>query len=107
MEYIYAALLLHNAGKAVTEDAVTAVLQAAGIEVKKNPKKKKRKKRKMKKRNSRKKKLKKRKKIPLKKTEWPVSAPSSDKHNKTSIHTARRKAGTPFFNRNFNSSLIT
>jgi large subunit ribosomal protein L12 len=33
MEYIYAALLLHNAGKAVTEDAVTAVLQAAGIEV--------------------------------------------------------------------------
>ncbi len=33
MEYIYAALLLHNAGKAITEDAVTAVLKAAGIEV--------------------------------------------------------------------------
>ena len=33
MEYIYAALLLHNAGKAITEEAVTAVLQAAGIEV--------------------------------------------------------------------------
>jgi large subunit ribosomal protein L12 len=33
MEYIYAALLLHNAGKAITEDAITAVLQAAGIEV--------------------------------------------------------------------------
>jgi len=33
MEYIYAALLLHNAGKPITEDAVTAVLKAAGIEV--------------------------------------------------------------------------
>ncbi|HII00507.1 TPA: 50S ribosomal protein P1 [Methanosarcinaceae archaeon] len=33
MEYIYAALLLHNAGKEVTEEAVTAVLAAAGIEV--------------------------------------------------------------------------
>jgi large subunit ribosomal protein L12 len=33
MEYIYAALLLHNAGKAITEEAVTAVLQAVGIEV--------------------------------------------------------------------------
>jgi large subunit ribosomal protein L12 len=33
MEYIYAALLLHNAGKAITEEAITAVLQAAGIEV--------------------------------------------------------------------------
>ncbi|AKB49644.1 LSU ribosomal protein L12a (P1/P2) [Methanosarcina barkeri str. Wiesmoor] len=33
MEYIYAALLLHNAGKTITEDAITAVLQAAGIEV--------------------------------------------------------------------------
>jgi large subunit ribosomal protein L12 len=33
MEYIYAALLLHNAGKEVTEDAVVAVLTAAGIEV--------------------------------------------------------------------------
>lgn len=33
MEYIYAALLLHKAGKDITEEAVTAVLQAAGIEV--------------------------------------------------------------------------
>ncbi|MCQ1534141.1 50S ribosomal protein P1 [Methanosarcina sp. KYL-1] len=33
MEYIYAALLLHNAGKDITEEAVSAVLQAAGIEV--------------------------------------------------------------------------
>jgi large subunit ribosomal protein L12 len=33
MEYIYAALLLHNAGKAITEEAITAVLKAAGIEV--------------------------------------------------------------------------
>lgn len=33
MEYIYAALVLHNAGKDVTEEAVTAVLAAAGIEV--------------------------------------------------------------------------
>jgi large subunit ribosomal protein L12 len=33
MEYIYAALLLHNSGKAITEEAVTAILQAAGIEV--------------------------------------------------------------------------
>lgn len=33
MEYIYAALLLHNAGKDITEEAVSAVLKAAGIEV--------------------------------------------------------------------------
>jgi large subunit ribosomal protein L12 len=33
MEYIYAALLLHNAGKAISEEAITAVLQAAGVEV--------------------------------------------------------------------------
>ncbi|MDQ1275467.1 MAG: large subunit ribosomal protein [Euryarchaeota archaeon] len=33
MEYIYAALLLHNAGKAITEEAISAVLKAAGIEV--------------------------------------------------------------------------
>ncbi|MGB3907926.1 MAG: 50S ribosomal protein P1 [Methanomethylovorans sp.] len=30
MEYIYAALLLHKAGKEITEDSITAVLQAAG-----------------------------------------------------------------------------
>ncbi|MCG7848105.1 MAG: 50S ribosomal protein P1 [ANME-2 cluster archaeon] len=33
MEYVYAALLLHNAGKEVTEDAITAVLESAGVEV--------------------------------------------------------------------------
>jgi large subunit ribosomal protein L12 len=33
MEYIYASLLLHNAGKAITEETITAVLKAAGIEV--------------------------------------------------------------------------
>ena len=33
MEYIYAALLLHNSGKAITEEAITAVLKAAGTEV--------------------------------------------------------------------------
>jgi large subunit ribosomal protein L12 len=33
MEYIYAALLLHNAGKDITEDSVKNVLDAAGIEV--------------------------------------------------------------------------
>ena len=33
MEYIYAALLLHNAGKDVTEENVTAVLKAAGVAV--------------------------------------------------------------------------
>jgi large subunit ribosomal protein L12 len=33
MEYIYAALLLHKAGKEISEATVTAVLQAAGIEV--------------------------------------------------------------------------
>jgi len=33
MEYIYASLLLHNAGKTITEEAITAVLKAAGIEV--------------------------------------------------------------------------
>ena len=32
MEYIYSALLLHSAGKEITEDAVTNVLKAAGIE---------------------------------------------------------------------------
>jgi large subunit ribosomal protein L12 len=33
MEYIYAALLLYKAGKDITEEAVTAVLQAAGADV--------------------------------------------------------------------------
>ncbi|WP_319506401.1 50S ribosomal protein P1 [uncultured Methanolobus sp.] len=33
MEYIYAALLLYKAGKDITEEAVTAVLQSAGVEV--------------------------------------------------------------------------
>jgi len=33
MEYIYAALLLHKAGKEISEDSITAVLQAAGTAV--------------------------------------------------------------------------
>ncbi|MFA5614167.1 MAG: 50S ribosomal protein P1 [Methanoculleus sp.] len=33
MEYIYAALLLHNAGKDVNDENVTAVLNAAGVAV--------------------------------------------------------------------------
>ncbi len=33
MEYIYAALLLHKAGKEITEDALKKVLEAAGVEV--------------------------------------------------------------------------
>jgi large subunit ribosomal protein L12 len=33
MEYIYAALLLHNAGKDVTDENVAAVLEAAGVAV--------------------------------------------------------------------------
>ena len=32
MEYIYAAMLLHNAGKPIDEDNVTKVLKAVGIE---------------------------------------------------------------------------
>lgn len=32
MEYIYSALLLHSAEKEISEDAVTNVLKAAGIE---------------------------------------------------------------------------
>jgi len=31
MEYIYAAMLLHKAGKKITEDAVKSVLHAAGV----------------------------------------------------------------------------
>ena len=33
MEYIYTAMLLHKAGKDITEDAVKAVLTAAGVTV--------------------------------------------------------------------------
>lgn len=33
MEYVYAAMLLHKAGKQVTDDAVKAVLKAAGVAV--------------------------------------------------------------------------
>lgn len=36
MEYIYAALLLHNAGKDITDETVTAVLTAAGTDVDEN-----------------------------------------------------------------------
>ncbi|MBW9222294.1 50S ribosomal protein P1 [Methanothermococcus sp. SCGC AD-155-C09] len=33
MEYIYAALILHSAGKEITEDGVKSILTAAGIDV--------------------------------------------------------------------------
>lgn len=33
MEYVYSALLLHSAGKEVTEDAITKVLKAADVKV--------------------------------------------------------------------------
>ena len=33
MEYVYSALLLHSAGKPVTEEAVTKILKAADVEV--------------------------------------------------------------------------
>ncbi len=33
MEYIYATLLLHNSGKEVTEEGITAIMGAAGIKV--------------------------------------------------------------------------
>ncbi len=33
MEYVYAALLLHSAGKDVNEDGIKEVLKAAGVEV--------------------------------------------------------------------------
>ena len=33
MEYVYSALLLHSAGKDVTEDTVTKVLKAAGVDI--------------------------------------------------------------------------
>jgi large subunit ribosomal protein L12 len=36
MEYVYSALLLHSAGKPVTEDTVSKVLEAAGVAVDKS-----------------------------------------------------------------------
>ncbi len=33
MEYVYAALLLHNSGKEITEKDMNAVLKAAGVDV--------------------------------------------------------------------------
>lgn len=33
MEYLYAALLLHKAGKEISEENLTAVLEAAGVNV--------------------------------------------------------------------------
>ena len=32
MEYIYSAMILHSAGKDITEDAVSGILKAAGVE---------------------------------------------------------------------------
>lgn len=32
MEYIYSAMILHSAGKEITEEAVTGILKAAGVE---------------------------------------------------------------------------
>jgi large subunit ribosomal protein L12 len=32
MEYMYAAMLLHSAGKQITEEAITSILSAAGIQ---------------------------------------------------------------------------
>ncbi len=33
MEYVYAALLIHSAGKKVTDESISAVIKAAGVEV--------------------------------------------------------------------------
>ena len=33
MQYIYSAMVLYSAGKAITEDAIQAILTAAGVEV--------------------------------------------------------------------------
>ncbi len=33
MEYVYSAMLLHSAGKEITEDGITDILEAADIEV--------------------------------------------------------------------------
>ena len=32
MEYIYSAMILHSAGKPITEEAVSGILKAAGVE---------------------------------------------------------------------------
>lgn len=32
MEYIYSAMVLHSAGKAISEDGIKAILKAAGVE---------------------------------------------------------------------------
>lgn len=32
MEYIYSAMVLHSAGKEITDDAIIAILKAAGVE---------------------------------------------------------------------------
>ncbi len=33
MEYVYSAMLLHSAGKEITDEGITGILEAAGIEV--------------------------------------------------------------------------
>ena len=33
MEYVYSAMLLHSAGKEITEESITKVLKGAGIDV--------------------------------------------------------------------------
>lgn len=33
MQYIYSAMVLYSAGKPITEEAITAILKAAGVEV--------------------------------------------------------------------------
>jgi len=33
MEYVYSAMLLHSAGKEITEEGISEVLEAAGLEV--------------------------------------------------------------------------
>ncbi len=33
MEYVYSAMLLHSAGKEITDEGITDVLEAAGVEV--------------------------------------------------------------------------
>jgi len=33
MEYVYAAMLLHKAGKEITEESLSRVLEAAGVNV--------------------------------------------------------------------------